>query len=75
MALSSEIRFGHQIPLSHCDTDSYEEEEEEEEEDEEEFEGEEEEEMDEVTVSSPLLLPAMMTPTTTLSDLICFPFV
>lgn len=58
MALSSEIRFGHQIPLSHCDTDSYEEEEEEEEEDEEEFEGEEEEEMDEVTVSSPLMLPA-----------------
>jgi hypothetical protein len=63
MALSSEIRFGHQIPLSHCDTDSYEEEEEEEgeeeEDEEEEFEGEEEEEeMDEVTVSSPLMLPA-----------------
>jgi hypothetical protein len=54
MALSSEIRFGHQTPLSHSDTDSYEEEEEEEEE----FEGEEEEEMDEVTVSSPLMLRA-----------------
>ncbi|XP_062222445.1 rho GTPase-activating protein 5-like [Phragmites australis] len=53
MAPSSEICFGHQIPLSRSDTD-YEEEEEEE------FEGEEEEGMDEgeVTVSSPLMLPA-----------------
>jgi len=50
MALSSEIRFGHQIPLPRSDTDCYEEEEEEE------FEGEEE--MDDVTVSSPLMLPA-----------------
>jgi len=49
MALSSEIRFGHQIPLPRSDTDCYEEEEEE-------FEGEEE--MDDVTVSSPLMLPA-----------------
>jgi len=52
MALSSEIRFGHQIPLPRSDTDCYEEEEEEEE-----FEGEEEE-MDDETVSSPLMLPA-----------------
>jgi hypothetical protein len=44
-------------PLSHYDTDSYEEEEEEEE-DEEEFEGWRAEEMDEVTVSSPLMLSA-----------------
>ena len=50
MALSSEIRFGHQIPLPRSDTDCYEEEEEE-------FEGEEEE-MDDETVSPPLMLPA-----------------
>ncbi|CAO2047984.1 unnamed protein product [Urochloa humidicola] len=51
MALSSEIRFGHQIPLPRSDTDCYEEEEEDD------FEGDEEE-MDDETFSSPLMLPA-----------------
>ncbi|CAN6280402.1 unnamed protein product [Urochloa humidicola] len=61
MALPSEIRFAHQIPLPRSDTDCYEEEEEEDEEEEEEEEEEEferEEEMDDETFSSPLMLPA-----------------
>ncbi|KAL6633784.1 hypothetical protein ACP70R_026455 [Stipagrostis hirtigluma subsp. patula] len=55
----SEICFAHQIPLSRSDTSEEEEEEDEDEEEEEEFEGEEEEMgCEEVTVSSPLMMPA-----------------
>lgn len=65
MAPPSEICFHHQIPLPRSDT-VYEEEEEEDEDEEDEFEGEEdeEEEMDEgeeVTVSSPLMMPTEST--------------
>ncbi|GJN21843.1 hypothetical protein PR202_gb09362 [Eleusine coracana subsp. coracana] len=63
MAPPSEICFRHQIPFPRSDT-VFEEEEEEDEDEEDEFEGDEEEmdEGEELTVSSPLMIPTAPTP-------------